>query len=72
MEQSERTKAKLEENTILLMNDLQKIFGNLDKQTLEEVSYLIYCALAWMADDVLLQALQATQGNLNAESSSKY
>jgi hypothetical protein len=55
MEQTERTKIKLEENTILLISDLQKIFGNLDKETYESMYNIIFCALSWMADDVLAQ-----------------
>ena len=58
MEQTERTKAKLYENTLLLVNDLQKIFGNLDKETYQNVQYMIYCSLSLIADDVI------EQGNL--------
>ena len=70
VEQSQRTKQKLEENTLLLVSDLQKIFGKLDKETLENITYMLYCSLAWMADDVLEQALEATRNN-NAEPANK-
>ena len=65
MEQTERTKAKLYENTLLLVNDLQKIFGNLGKETYQNVQYMIYCSLSLIADDVL------EQGNINAEPAHK-
>jgi hypothetical protein len=68
MEQTERTKTKLDENTALLVSDLQKIFGKFDKDTLETVQYMIYCSLSWMADDVLAQA-EIKQGNIDAQSS---
>jgi len=67
MDQTQRTKEKLEENTLLLVSDLQKIFGRLDKDTLETVHFMIYCSLSWMADDVLAQA-EIKQGITDAES----
>lgn len=66
MEQTQRTKVKLEENTLLLVADLQKIFGKLDKDTLETVNYMIYCSLSWMADDVLEQ-VNIKQGSIDAD-----
>jgi hypothetical protein len=53
MEHSERIKHKMEEKTIFLLCDLQKVFGKLDPDTFESVQHMIYATLQSTADDVV-------------------
>ena len=53
MEHTERVKTKLNEMTELLLNDLEAMFGKLDKESHEISKYMIYCALYVMSDEVL-------------------
>ena len=50
MQHSDHIIHKIEEKTIFLLCDLQKIFGNLDPDTFESVQYMIYSALKGIAD----------------------
>ena len=56
MQLTDRTVHKIEEKTIFLLCDLEKIVGKLDPETFERIQYMIYSALAGVAEDVVLQA----------------